>query len=57
MVGSGFIKPGLGMVLSFAASILAKKREGLNQEQIRKNWEYKGYSFGVFEEPPRQDRN
>ena len=35
MVGSGFIKPGLGMVLSFAASILAKKREGLNQEQIR----------------------
>jgi len=34
MVLSGFIKPSLGMVLSFAASILAKKRESLNQEQI-----------------------
>ena len=35
MVVSGFIKPSLGMVLRFAASILASKREGLKQEQIR----------------------
>jgi len=35
MVISGIIKPSLGMVLSFAASALANKRGGLNQEQIR----------------------
>ena len=26
----------------------------MNQEQIRKNWESRGYSFGVFKAPPRQ---
>ena len=26
----------------------------MNQEQIRKNWESRGYSFGVFKDPPRQ---
>ena len=26
----------------------------MNQEQIRKNWEYKGYSFGVFKDSPGQ---
>ena len=26
----------------------------MNQEQIRKNWESRGYSFGVFKDPPGQ---
>ena len=26
----------------------------MNQEQIRKYWESRGYSFGVFKDPPRQ---
>ena len=26
----------------------------MNQEQIRKNWEARGYSFGVFKDPPEQ---
>ena len=26
----------------------------MNQEQIRKNWEYRGYSFGVFKDSPGQ---
>ena len=26
----------------------------MNQEQIRKDWEYRGYSFGVFKDPPGQ---
>ena len=26
----------------------------MNQEQIRKNWESRGYSFGVFKDPPDQ---
>ena len=24
----------------------------MNQEQIRENWESRGYSFGVFKDPP-----
>jgi len=28
----------------------------MNQEQIRKDWEYRGYSFGVFKDPPGQVR-
>ena len=27
----------------------------MNQEQIRKDWESRGYSFGVFKDPPGQD--
>ena len=26
----------------------------MNQEQIRKNWESRGYSFGVFKDSPGQ---
>ena len=26
----------------------------MNQEQIRNNWKSRGYSFGVFKDPPRQ---
>ena len=26
----------------------------MNPEQIRKNWESRGYSFGVFKDPPGQ---
>ena len=26
----------------------------MNQDQIRKNWESRGYSFGVFKDPPGQ---
>ena len=26
----------------------------MNQEQIRKEWELRGYSFGVFKDPPGQ---
>ena len=26
----------------------------MNQEQIRKNWESRGYSFGIFKDPPGQ---
>ena len=26
----------------------------MNQVQIRKNWEARGYSFGVFKDPPGQ---
>ena len=26
----------------------------MNQEQIRKNWESRGYSLGVFRDPPGQ---
>ena len=26
----------------------------MNQEQIKKNWESRGYSFGVFKDPPGQ---
>ena len=26
----------------------------MNPEQIRKNWEKRGYSFGVFKDPPGQ---
>ena len=26
----------------------------MNQEQIRKNWESRGYSFEVFKDPPGQ---
>ena len=26
----------------------------MNQDQIRKNWESIGYSFGVFKDPPGQ---
>jgi len=26
----------------------------MNQEQIRKNWKSRGYSFGVFKDPPGQ---
>ena len=26
----------------------------MNQEQIRKNWESRGYRFGVFKDPPGQ---
>ena len=26
----------------------------MNQEQIRKNWESRGYSYGVFKDPPGQ---
>ena len=26
----------------------------MNQEQIRKNWEYRGYTFGFFKDHPGQ---
>ncbi len=26
----------------------------MNQEQIRKKWESRGYSFGIFKDPPGQ---
>ena len=26
----------------------------MNQEQIKKNWESRGYSFGIFKDPPGQ---
>ena len=26
----------------------------MNQEQIRKDWDSRGYSFGVFKDPPGQ---
>ena len=26
----------------------------MNPEQIKKNWESRGYSFGVFKDPPGQ---
>ena len=26
----------------------------MNSEQIRKNWEKRGYSFGIFKDPPGQ---
>ena len=28
--------------------------KNMNPEQIRKNWESRGYSFGVFKDPPGQ---
>ena len=26
----------------------------MHQEKIRENWEFRGYSFGVFKDPPGQ---
>ena len=29
-------------------------QQKMNQEQIRKDWDSRGYSFGVFKDPPGQ---